>query len=200
MNRVSVYPTLTIELMRILKRHPDYAQKVGAGVAALGVRSAAYGSQCFEIIRTDDTRTDFSYRVCINGKPSSPLAEAKQAMRAEVNDDIAHAKQQYFAAYGDAEGKVACAVTGEFVTTKTAHVDHAPPWTFNALADTFFELFEIEPDSAFVTAAADNQYVPRIADPEIAQTWRIFHNDRAQLQVVTGAYNLSVNYAGQKKA
>src|SRR5712664_1733532 len=111
----------TIELMRILKRHPDYAQKVGAGVAALGVRSAAYGSQCFEIIRTDDTRTDFSYRVCINGKPSSPLAEAKQAMRAEVNDDIAHAKQQYFAAYGDAEGKVACAVTGEFVTTKTAH-------------------------------------------------------------------------------
>jgi hypothetical protein len=52
-------------LLEALKRHPEAAAKIGAGVKGFEVRSAEYGTQCFWILRVDGSDERFSYKSCI---------------------------------------------------------------------------------------------------------------------------------------
>ena len=52
-------------LRAALKRHPDAAEKIGAGVDHFVVRSAEYHTQCFWVIRADGTTERFSYKSCV---------------------------------------------------------------------------------------------------------------------------------------
>lgn len=47
-----------------LTRHPEAAEKIGAGVDHFVVRSAEYEKQCFWVVRTDGTTDRFSYKSC----------------------------------------------------------------------------------------------------------------------------------------
>lgn len=52
-------------LAEALKRHPEARTKIGAGIRSFEVRSADYGTQCFWILRTDNTEERFSYKRCV---------------------------------------------------------------------------------------------------------------------------------------
>lgn len=52
-------------LAEALKRHPEARTKIGAGIRSFEVRSADYGTQCFWILRTDNTEERFSYKSCV---------------------------------------------------------------------------------------------------------------------------------------
>jgi hypothetical protein len=57
-----------IELAALLKRHPEYLDKLGCGIRHFEVIAAEYGTQCFQIVRLDDTFERFSYPTCITGR------------------------------------------------------------------------------------------------------------------------------------
>ena len=61
----SVSVTDAAFLADALKRHPEAHTKIGAGVRSFEVRSADYGTQCFWILRTDETEERFSYKSCV---------------------------------------------------------------------------------------------------------------------------------------
>jgi hypothetical protein len=63
-----VTDTDAADLAALLKCHTDYAAKVGSGIGHFRVMKNLYNTQCFEIIRTDGTRDDFSYKHCITPK------------------------------------------------------------------------------------------------------------------------------------
>jgi hypothetical protein len=73
----------------LLSRHPNTDQKIGRGVAQ---RVPEYGATGLVLIRMDGSSTDFSYLTCI--KAPSDLADAKEALRAEVREDILEAKRK----------------------------------------------------------------------------------------------------------
>jgi hypothetical protein len=125
------------ELNWLLERHPEYPGKAGCGVDYFSVRDAIYGTRCFEIVRTDGSRTDFSYLTCLDGKAPSAVAEAIRALRAEVAGDILDKKREFFQENGDDQGRVPCAITGAPVTLEESHADHAPPRSFGTLAMAF---------------------------------------------------------------
>jgi hypothetical protein len=52
-------------LCALLEKHPDRAEKIGVGVKGFSVRWAEYDTRCFEVIRQDGSREDFSFRWCI---------------------------------------------------------------------------------------------------------------------------------------
>ncbi len=52
-------------LKAALRNHPEYNDKLGAGIDHFVVRTADYGTRCFWIIRTDNTETKFSYKSCV---------------------------------------------------------------------------------------------------------------------------------------
>ena len=60
-----------LHLGALLERHSEYADKVGAGGDHFEVMMTEHGTQCFRIVRTDGTGTDFSYGHCVRGRPPS---------------------------------------------------------------------------------------------------------------------------------
>ncbi len=56
------------DLAALLKCHTEYAAKVGSGIDHFRVMTNLYNTQSFEIVRTDGTRDDFSYKHCITPK------------------------------------------------------------------------------------------------------------------------------------
>lgn len=178
-----------VELEFLLGSHPEASDKIGSGVVEFRVRSAAYGTKCFEVVRTDGSMTDFSYAACIDGR-ASPQQEALRALREEVQDDIMQAKREHFAHHADAEGRVLCPVSGRRISIDEAHADHAPPHPFAVLAKLFLGARGIVADRGTVVPSTDNQYVPRLADRALADDWRKFHHKHAVIRVVAAAVNL----------
>jgi uncharacterized protein DUF3223 len=171
----------TRALLALAERHPNYEQKRGVGILGFMVERAGYNARGFHIIRTDGTSTDFSYRKCLETR--TPTALFIGALRTEVQDDILEAKRQYFADHADAEGR-SCRLTGARTTIDESHADHAPPYTFQILADTFLAAREIVPDIALLTPPADNQLGRRLLDRELAADWRVYHHWWADIRVV----------------
>ena len=71
LNRYPVGDRVTIadaqDLAALLKRHNEYAEKLGVGIDHFTVMVApGFKTNCFEIVRTDGSRIDFSYQRCID--------------------------------------------------------------------------------------------------------------------------------------
>jgi hypothetical protein len=109
-----------------------------------------------------------------------------------VADDLAVAKQKFFATYADVFCRVPCELTGRLIKFDEAHIDHADP-TFRQLVATFRAargwLHAIPPD--ILTAPADCQTETRFANPEIANAFRDFHKV-ALLRVVAADVNIAM--------
>jgi hypothetical protein len=56
------------DLAALLKHHTEYGDKVGAGIDHFRVMANLHKTQCFEIVRVDGSRDDFSYLHCITPK------------------------------------------------------------------------------------------------------------------------------------
>ncbi|MDQ8730682.1 DCL family protein [Bradyrhizobium sp. LHD-71] len=63
----------SIHLTELLKRHPDYAEKIGNGIHHFEVMSADFNTKCFAVVRRDGTRIDFSYKICVNTEPRKAI-------------------------------------------------------------------------------------------------------------------------------
>jgi hypothetical protein len=183
----------------LLERHPEFDQKIGVGIEYFSVRDAIYGTRCFEIVRTDGSKTDFSFGSCVHGKPPPPLTEALAALRAEVTGDILKKKREWFLEHGDNEGRVACAITGARVTIDEAHADHAPPRPFGTLAISFLTARGIRPGPSLVTPPGDNQYQPLLADRNLARAWSDYHHELAVIRIVAKSANLTTAHEGKVK-
>jgi Protein of unknown function (DUF3223) len=184
------------ELGWLLERHHEYKQKLGAGIDYFITENAVYGTRGFRIIRIDKSSTDFSYLKCIDGKAPTPLSEALRAMRAEVAGDILQKKRDWFGDHAAADGTVLCAISNMPISLDEAHADHAPPRSFGTLAIAFLEARGIDP-AALVTPSTDNQYEPRIKDPELAEAWRAYHHQLAVIRVVAKSANLARAHQGR---
>lgn len=59
------------DLHALLDRHDERDEKVGVGIDHFEVDAApdGYAGKCFWIVRTDDSRIDFSFTHCLKAKP-----------------------------------------------------------------------------------------------------------------------------------
>ncbi len=59
----------SVDLAALLKRHDEYADKVGEGVDHYKVDNAPdHNTKCFWIVRADGSEVDFSYGHCLEKK------------------------------------------------------------------------------------------------------------------------------------
>jgi hypothetical protein len=54
------------DLTSLLDFHPERQEKVGVGIHHFEVARADYATQCFRVVRTDETWANFSYPTCIS--------------------------------------------------------------------------------------------------------------------------------------
>jgi hypothetical protein len=167
----------------LLERHPD-SEKIGIGIDHFSVRSAIHRTRCFEVVRVNGTRTDFSLGTCVDGKASTDLAEALKALRAEVTDELRQMKWEVFRTSGLPNGKARCAISGREITLDEAHVDHMPPYSFKSIALHLLEQSSVPISPALVTPPKDNQYQPALADRSLAERWKTFYQANAKIRIV----------------
>ena len=173
----------------LIQQHHEYEQKRGCGIAGFTVVSTIFGARGFAIVRTDGSVTDFSYRECLS--PKSARTSVLAALRHEVADDIQDAKLRYFSQHGDQSGCVACALTGAPIDIAQSHADHAPPWTFQVLAQAFLSAKGIVASEDLLEPSIDNQHRRRLADRELAAAWRSYHHELAHIRVVDAKVNIA---------
>lgn len=179
------------DLLALLQRHPEAAQKIGAGVAGFRVDRAIEGTRCFYVQRKDGTGTDFSFGSCIKGKGPTRFQEVSSAFRREVRSAIHAKRDEIIRRLGDGSGRVPCAATGKLITREEGHMDHLPPMTFQVLVRTFLNARGLDLEAVPITERQDNQHSAQITDPELAKAFRDFHERTAELDFVAAGVNLA---------
>lgn len=179
--------TLTPEhaafIASVLDCHPERSQKVGCGVASLQVQNNG-GTMGFWLTRRDGSRTDFSFLSCLSA-PSSEQ-QTRAAFRREIRDQIVAFRDEAFA-HSDS---IPCAVTGELVNRRDAHVDHCP--TFDAMLLEFLRIYGPPLRDVAVEPTSDGAVDTHLADLGLAGAWRNYHRENARLRVVSARANLSM--------
>jgi len=187
------------DLLALLERYDATVSvgqtKLGAGVRAFQRRmnrGEGWQTAGFWVLRVDDTESDFSFPTAVAGKPKAQSGEFNDACRAAVAGDIKAAKARHFAVHADADRRVECEVSGVRLTAKEAHLDHAEP-SFGHLVVVFRAergWHEAIPHGV-LTTPDDDQMTTTFVDPDVAESFRLFHRERATLRVISAKENLS---------
>ncbi len=179
--------TLDFPFLRDLLNHHDNAsQKIGCGVVSMYTMMAEQKTQCFALVRTDGSTTDFSFYSCLREKKHDE--EAKKAMRNAILPQIFACKDR---AFKDIE-TVPCPILGVPMTRETSHVDHAAPNTFDKLQQDFLVSKRLNPAVIQIGNKGDNATAVCLADPVLLTEWQEFHAKYAVLRVVSAHANLSI--------
>lgn len=168
-------------LRDLLALHRQAVSKIGCGVASFQVEDNG-PTRGFWVTRTDGTRTDFSFPSCLS--PPSRETEALRGFRSEVRDQIVSFRASAFST----TWQVQCVLTGQWVTSDQAHVDHAIP--FLDLVVRFLGLVGLDLGAVPVNPTTDGNTETRLLDRELAQSWAEFHRVNAQLRIVSAQANL----------
>ncbi|MES0172623.1 DCL family protein [Mesorhizobium sp. M0006] len=166
----------------------DGPLKIGVGIKHFERRlnkGDGWSSPGFWIVRADNTSTDFSYPQAVAGRPKSDADEFSVACHNAVSRDLLALKQRQFDHFCDADGLIACDITGNLVAYSEAQLSHAHP-PFGIIVKEFrqFKGWENNVPPGTLTASADAQISTHFTDDSIAREFLNFHHDRAVLRIV----------------
>lgn len=136
------------------------------------------------LVREDGTKTEFSWRKCIQGEAEGELQ--KEALREAVAYQIIAFRDKQLMSWE----ALFCPVTGERITFDNYHVDHVTPNTFDQLAADWLRSEGISLEDVQITPSLDNEYGRRMTAPEQIASWTRFHASRAVLRMMTKEGNL----------
>lgn len=181
----------SLDVAALLERHTEYVAKVGCGVAHFEVMMTEHGTQCFRVVRTDGSGTDFSYPHCISQRAPSRKQEVSQGFRRAVRFDLYRARNSFFTTHRGADGLVACAVTGERIARDQGHMDHRPPMTFEVIVTTFLCGRGLSLADVPLSTGQDEQVSPEVMDQKLYEAFRSYHASVARLDFVKDTVNLA---------
>lgn len=166
----------------LLDLHARAEEKRGVGVRSLWVKANLYGEPGFFVERIDGTWEDFSYKKCLT--PMTRRTLAHRAMRQAIAEQVYAFKVAAFAA-----GPVTCALSGLPLAWDEAHIDHAYPLTFVALASAFLTERGETVDDVPIGPHPSGQGVV-IDDPAWRAAWAAYHQAYAQLRCLEAELNI----------
>jgi hypothetical protein len=125
--------------------------------------------------------------------PPSAKRRYSGACRAAVQETIAAFKTKFFEEHADTAGHVPCAVSGLPVSINEAHVDHAPPNTFDTIVKGFLHVYAAEHNTTPAHVLAHSEYVAgRFFDHNKSAAFLEYHTANASLRILTARTNLSL--------
>ena len=174
----------------LLKRHESADIKSGCGIREIFVRQEPiHHTRGFWLRRIDGSETDFSFEMCLRNKPEPRIIKFKAACRTAIKFEVIRFKEKFFAQQHSAK----CQITGETITKQTAHVDHAPPWTFDQIVMAFINEKHIDVDMVKINGIQQDCMLENsITDKQLERQFIEYHNQRANLRVISGFANLSI--------
>ena len=157
-------------------------------VEDIKVSRVQFNTKCFEVILSDSRTYYLSYLMMINRHQISPDFIFNTACRSAVQNDLRAVKQQYFDR-NSVKGHVRCQETNELLKWEDLNVDHRQPNTFSVIVDRFKEVFAI--DISMIDYFSDDNNLLCFEDKALAEKFRGYHKEKANLRVVKKGLNLS---------
>lgn len=161
--------TTHLFLLELIKRHPDYENKVGVGIDYFTIGKNPFSrNNCFYLTftRIDGTTDDFSFNLCIKGKAVTLKQQTIYGMRNAVHDDIKKYKM-------NAEQK--CNTCG----AKDVDFDCDHYGTeFKQISETFIQT------KGVCNSFTNDACFTCIDDDEYKTSWINYHNENAKLQLL----------------
>lgn len=175
----------------LLECHPDKDSKIGVGVKSIIVEkdTTFKTTTHFSIIRTDDSKADFSFVKCLTPSLNEPIKLFRSSARRAIADQIVSFRDRYFIEKRDTDGNVACALTGVLVDKNSSHVDHIPPETFYKIVSDFITTNNIDVNSIKFVETADG-IGREFADSNLKSNFSDYHRNVANLRIVSPLANL----------
>ncbi len=183
------------DLCHLLEVHQNASQIIGSGVKKIEVIESRYKSKCFQVIRSDSSQEIFSYIRCIGGN-SSLTTKFSKICRDIISKDLTGVKRAYFKGRSK-NGMVKCQESGEPSKWEDLAVDHRQPNTFSVIVDRFIEIQQIDIKSVKYKEVFDGVY--EFKDKKIAEKFRKYHKDKANLRLVRKDKNLGRSYQARNK-
>jgi len=165
--------------------HPEAELKIGCGIRRMWVGPNEYGSKGFYLERHDGSSTDWSFVKSISNP--SKWHDFHAACRNAIMDQTIAYKMRLF----EEERYIECCLTGEQLFVDTAHTDHIPPRTFDALLKVFLHKTGIDYNDVLIDPTYDNKVGCWLSDASFAKQWSEFHRTNAVFRLVTRTGNLS---------
>lgn len=171
-------------LSELFRRHDDYEEKSGEGIVRIFVDyESVYNTKCFYVERTDGSIVDISYMSCLSAKKETDLRKFTEACRNAI-------KGQIDAFRSAIVYPIKCPYTGkELLNDRETHIDHAPPYTFKRIRDTFIDEYGV--DLKKVTYLTGVNVGTYFDDLKIEPTFRAYHRIKAHLRAVSKEANLN---------
>lgn len=182
-------PAEAVVLRELLVWHPHATAKVGSGVQRFEIReNAPHRSRGFWLVRTDGSATDFSYLEILKSG-STYRRGLIDACRFAIRAELQRFADDFFAQ----AVKPTCPILGIPLTREDAHVDHAPPYTFQRIFDSFVLLNGLDAnDESLTDHSTDGVMVPLFASQALRDRFVAYHQSVAQLRVISSEANLKV--------
>jgi hypothetical protein len=174
------------DAIALLMNHPSAVEKIGPGIKQLYVGLSKYGERCFHVKRIDGSMEDFSYRKCIAGNPSA-FTDFSAACREAVAEDVSEFKRDYFRKHANADGKVRCPETGDWMALHEAQVDHPLPLTFSVIVKTFLAHKKLAPETVLYVNADGGGSL--FSDAALSAEFRAWHKQVCHVRVITAERN-----------
>lgn len=167
--------------MDLLLRHPNRAEKIGAGVKAffLSLNPVNGQSHQLNIRRLDGSIEHFSWLKCIDGYNRSPKAMLLSAMRLAVSPQTQ--------AFKDKSG-IKCEICEKEERSRVLrHVDHFP-LSFQELSNNFLAS-ETDLPVDFADCPKSNAAMFKYDDKEFAARWVSYHLEHARYRMLCVSCN-----------
>lgn len=166
-------------LAELLTRHPRAQEKIGCGIDYFSIDRGGYGTRCFYIHRTDGTKTDFSFLRCFQFSRKDFPAAARRAIEGQIFEFRLTLPEVFD-----------CPVNGTPLTRNTAHIDHAPPYTFRQIVNTFIALNNIPVESVSYDRSGIGV---SFQGSSLKTLFSLYHKKHAVLRGISREANLSLS-------
>ncbi|PAA31755.1 hypothetical protein CJU73_01615 [Pseudomonas fragi] len=163
--------------------HSEYEEKKGTGIDHIKVERDFNKNRCLYINRADDTSIDCSWMHCI--QPASQKTVVSMAFRRAVKEKVIVFKVEQL------KKDSICPALGVRLTYENSHVSYNYP-QFESLLSDFLEQEEVSFDSVRLINPEVSDLDQRgiIASIELVNSWRTYHQDNAELQLLSAEANL----------
>ncbi|MEN8649061.1 DCL family protein [Streptomyces sp. 21So2-11] len=169
-------------LVDLLDMHHEADDKIGPGVEAFAIAPPQRGPYPgFEVIRTDGSRIDFSYKTCM--KPPSQRHQVLNVMRDEVRPDT----NTYFESRKTANSLVSDQ-SGRSLHSSDTAVSYFRGPSFVEIAEEFAEA--VGGWDAIQLTSSTDPGLGKFVDRALAERWRDHHQECAVLGLLSSQENL----------
>jgi len=180
-------------LEELVNNHYNSDFLIGTGIDKFFITKCEINTnnKKFNILRTDKSVVDFSYKKAINGKEPKNILYLKRAFRLIVRPQIKKFKEDYFYKNKDSNGYIKCEISGLKFKINECHIDHKPPLTFDFIFNSFLKFYKINPNEIpFEKTGLDNR--PIILDSKIIKTFFDYHYKNCDLRALYWKANLQL--------